>query len=603
MFAKKPLLRVLSLLVLLAFIPVGILPAKAGTAQAPRLDSLDTTPPAQTVKLIFVHHSTGQNWLADDYGRLGVELKNNNYFVSDTNYGWGPNTIGDRTDIPNWVEWFMSGDTPTYMNALYNESNQHANYSRLATDPGGQNVIIMFKSCFPNSALAGNPNDPPNPNGWLTVGHAKWVYNQILQYFGQHPEKLFVVITAPPLTDGTYAANARAFNQWLMNDWLAGNGYTLNNVAVFDFYNVLTGPDNHHRYINGAIEHVFTPGMNTEYYPSGDDHPSKAGSLKATAEYLPLLNIFYNRWHNTIAPQVASITRAGASPTDATSVDFTVKFSQPVSGVDPSDFVLTSAGSTLTGTSVSSVSGSGDSYTVSVATGSGSGTLRLDLVDNDSIVNASAIPLGGAGSGNGSFSTGQAYVVRPLQTTFFSLPRQDGWVLEKSENSTLGGTLNSAAPTFNLGDDAQRRQYRAILGFSTGTDLPDNAVITGVTLNFKRQITLGGVNPVIALQGFMVDIKKGTFGSALLQAGDFQAAANKSYGPFKPTPASGWYSIDLTSAKAYINTLSSGSGMTQMRLRFKLDDNGNAVANIIKIFSGNADDINRPQLVVTYYAP
>ena len=154
----------------------------------------------------------------------------------------------------------------------------------------------MFKSCFPNSALEGNPTDPPSADGWLTVGHAKYVYNQILAYFGAHPEKLFIVITAPPLQDGTYAANARAFNQWLMNDWLADNNYTKTNVAVFDFYNVLTGPNNHHRYSNGAIEHVFTAGMNTLYYPSGDDHPSVAGSQKATDEFVELLNIFYHRW-------------------------------------------------------------------------------------------------------------------------------------------------------------------------------------------------------------------------------------------------------------------------------------------------------------------
>jgi hypothetical protein len=154
----------------------------------------------------------------------------------------------------------------------------------------------MFKSCFPNSALEGNPDDPPSSEGWLTVGHAKYVYNEILKYFKQHPEKLFVVITAPPLSDGTYAANARAFNEWLMNDWLDENNFTGTNVAVFDFYNVLTGPNNHHRYAGGTVQHVFTPGMDTLYYPSGDDHPSVAGSQKATNEFVPLLNIFYNRW-------------------------------------------------------------------------------------------------------------------------------------------------------------------------------------------------------------------------------------------------------------------------------------------------------------------
>jgi hypothetical protein len=44
--------------------------------------------------------------------------------------------------------------------------------------------------------------------------------------------------TAPPLRDPTYAANARAFNNWLVSEWLAN--YTYSNVFVFDFYNVLT---------------------------------------------------------------------------------------------------------------------------------------------------------------------------------------------------------------------------------------------------------------------------------------------------------------------------------------------------------------------------
>lgn len=264
-------------------------------------------PPASVVKLIFIHHSTGQNWLDDGNGGLGLALSQNNYFVSDTNYGWGPNAIGDRTDIPDWLEWFRSINTPAYMSALYEERGIHSPYTRTTLkDPGGENEIIMFKSCFPNSALEGNPTDPPSPDGWLTVGHAKYVYNQLLLHFQDHPDKLFVVVTAPPLIDGTYAANARAFNQWLMYDWLSQNNYVLKNVAIFDFYNVLTGPDNHHRYYNNEIQHIFTPGMNTEYYPTGDDHPSKTGNLKATSEFVTLLNIFYLRWKNGIIPPITT---------------------------------------------------------------------------------------------------------------------------------------------------------------------------------------------------------------------------------------------------------------------------------------------------------
>ena len=103
-------------------------------------------------------------------------------------------------------------------------------------------------------------------------------------------DRLFVAITAPPVQDPTYGANARAFNNWLVYDWLAD--YPGNNVFVFDFYNVLTGPDNHHRFRDGQIEHVVVPGMDTLYYPSDDDHPSEAGSRKATEEFVPLLNAY-----------------------------------------------------------------------------------------------------------------------------------------------------------------------------------------------------------------------------------------------------------------------------------------------------------------------
>ena len=262
---------------------------------APTQQGGDSSPPDTSVKLIFIHHSTGENWLSDGYGNLGQALADNNYYVSDTNYGWGPQSIGDRTDIPDWEEWFTSNNTATYMEALFNEGDQNADYTRTGADPGGENEIIMFKSCFPNSDLEGSPDDPPSADGWLSIGHAKYVYNEILNYFVQHPEKLFVVITAPPLSDRGNAANARAFNLWLLNDWLAENDYPYQNVAIFDFYNVLTGKDGHHTFENGGEVHQVA-GKDTLAYPSGDDHPSRKGSQKTTDEFIPLLNYFYNRW-------------------------------------------------------------------------------------------------------------------------------------------------------------------------------------------------------------------------------------------------------------------------------------------------------------------
>src|SRR5207247_2636809 len=110
------------------------------------------------------------------------------------------------------------------------------------------------------------------------------------------------------------------------------------------------------------------------------------------------------------APTVQSITRTTpAGPnTNATSVTYTVTFSESVSGVDAADFALALNG--VAATTPVIVSGSGASYTVTVSDISGNGTLGLNLTDNDSIQDAVGNLLGGTGTGNGSF-TGQVYSI------------------------------------------------------------------------------------------------------------------------------------------------------------------------------------------------
>jgi hypothetical protein len=312
--------------------------------------------------LIFIHHSTGGNWLADPNadqpaGGLARALMENNYYVSATNYGWGPDGIGDRTDIVNWPEWFTGPQHEAIMQAVYEESNQNiggfGDWPRLSQNPGGENQIIIFKSCFPNSDLWGSPDDLPQsqPNDEYTVANAKAVYNAILAYFETRQDKLFVVITAPPLAEGEYyddalsgdqrAANARAFNDWLVNDWLAD--YPHNNVVVFDYYNVLTSngsssrvddqgsnqepndsgweDGNHHRWWNGAVQHIQTVNNNYSSYPTssdGDSHPTSQGQQKATDEFVTLLNVYYNLWQAGQPQPPPVVSTAGSSSGDRT---------------------------------------------------------------------------------------------------------------------------------------------------------------------------------------------------------------------------------------------------------------------------------------------
>jgi hypothetical protein len=154
----------------------------------------DPTSPTATVKLVFIHHSCGDAWLEVGNGDLGNQLGANNFYVSDTYYDWGPDDIGSYTDIGDWWSWFRGSNSITYTQAVYSTTNQHASYTRPMADPGGENQIVMFKSCYPNSHLGGSPADPPttgaNPlrgedytSEHHTVGNAKGIYNDILEYF------------------------------------------------------------------------------------------------------------------------------------------------------------------------------------------------------------------------------------------------------------------------------------------------------------------------------------------------------------------------------------------------------------------------------------
>lgn len=294
---------------------------------------------------------------------------------------------------------------------------------------------------------------------------------------------------------------------------------------------------------------------------------------------------------SAMPPVVLSIKRAHPNPTTLATVNFTVTFSEAVTGVDASDFSLTT-GSGITGAIIDTVSGSGASYTVSVGTGSGSGKIQLNALDDDSIMDLDSNPLGG------TFTGGDSYIVRPVAQTFYSSAAQDGWVLESSETSNKGGTLNATTATFQLGDDAQKRQYKAILSFDTSA-LPDNATLISARMNI-RQNTLVGKNPFTKLGLLWVDLAKPAFGTPVLTIADFQVAATlKQVGAFGATPAAGWYSAPLN-AQSW--TMLNKVGRTEFRLYFALDDNNDKVADFMRFNSGNAA-AGKPELVIQYILP
>src|SRR5207247_2092393 len=118
------------------------------------------------------------------------------------------------------------------------------------------------------------------------------------------------------------------------------------------------------------------------------------------------------------APTVVSSVRANPDPTAAANVDFTVTFSESVTGVDTADFALTTTG--ITGASVSNVTGSGTTYTVTVNSGSGDGTIRLDVQNDGTIKSGTNVPL------SAPFTTGDVYTIDKTAPTVSSVVRVTG---------------------------------------------------------------------------------------------------------------------------------------------------------------------------------
>ena len=166
-------------------------------------------------------------------------------------------------------------------------------------------------------------------------------------------------------------------------------------------------------------------------------------------------------------PTVLSVTRASTNPTSALSVNFSVTFSESVTGVAAADFSLTTTGG-VNGASVTNVSGSGVEYTVTINTGSGSGTIRLDLP-----VSASIADLNGFGLDGLPYAGSQYTIEKNNAPTEISLSPSSA-----SENQPAGLTVGTFTTTDPNGDDTFT--YSLVSG--TGSD--DNAAfsITGNTL-------------------------------------------------------------------------------------------------------------------------
>ena len=190
----------------------------------------------------------------------------------------------------------------------------------------------------------------------------------------------------------------------------------------------------------------------------------------------------------------------------------------------------------------------------------------------------------------------------PTQVTLTSIAAQDGWVLESTETSNAGGSIDGSATTtsaLRVGDATSDRQYKSVVSFDTSS-IPDGATILSATLRLRRG-TSSGASPFSTHGTCRADVQTGGFsGSTTLQTGDFQATATAVQAASLSNAASNgsWSEGNLNAAGL---AALDKTGTTQLRVYFDLDDNDDNGNDYIGYYSGdNTTAANRPQLVVTY---
>jgi hypothetical protein len=207
--------------------------------------------------VVFLHHSTGA--LLIEQGDLRARLTQAGFDLWDQGYnayglrnpagqwtGYGYSVPGDNTDPDGLARIFAQPVFPLPVNTL----------SALL-----QHEVIVIKSCF---APANNIRSEEQLESYKTM------YLQMRQTMARYPNKLFIVMTSPPLnpaeTTLEEAARARALAQWLQTDtFRAGHA----NIAVFDLYDALAED-------NPAAADANM--LRAAYREGGDSHPSRAGS-------------------------------------------------------------------------------------------------------------------------------------------------------------------------------------------------------------------------------------------------------------------------------------------------------------------------------------
>ena len=167
---------------------------------------------------------------------------------------------------------------------------------------------------------------------------------------------------------------------------------------------------------------------------------------------------------DTAGPSVSSITRTAAAMSNSASADYTVTFSEGVTGVDSSDFTLTSTG-TASGTIGSVTAVDGGVYTVTVTDITGDGTIRVDLKTSGTGIADAVGNAIGAG-----FTSGQTYTFDHTAPAAPTLSLATGSNTGTTSDAITGDNTPTLSGTGEYGGTVRIYDGATLLGTTTISD-------------------------------------------------------------------------------------------------------------------------------------
>ena len=220
----------------------------------------------QYTNIVFLHHSVGEGLI--DSGQLRQRFSKAGFDFWDQGYNAQPLRAPD-------------GKTTGYNYYVPDDNTDPDGLARIFAQPvyalpintfSGlvQHEVIIFKSCFPVSDIASDEQ----------LERYKSFYLGIRDVMGKHPDKVFIVLTPPPLnpaeTSPVNAKRARAFANWLKSaEFLTQRS----NFIVFDLFDALAE--------NNSASPDYSM-LRQTYRDGSDSHPN----AKANEAVAPLLADF-----------------------------------------------------------------------------------------------------------------------------------------------------------------------------------------------------------------------------------------------------------------------------------------------------------------------